>query len=151
LQASRGFEVLGGAVVAAHANQERGEVGVAVELAARAREVAVGVVVLAETDLREREVVEDACVAGREFGRALQLVNSRAVVAVQVERVAEVVQGFRVAFVHVNGARVRIFGAVVQPLLVVCDGEKAVRLTQAGVERGGARQLRNRLVQTTLF
>src|SRR5207248_916185 len=71
LNPARGFEVFGGLVVAAHAYQERGDVRVAHELAARAREVAVGVVVLAETGLREREVVEDARVRGREPRRAL--------------------------------------------------------------------------------
>src|ERR1044071_8636247 len=89
LELARGFEVLDGLVLAPRADQHRGDVGATLELALGAREVAVGVVVLAEPDLRQREVVEDARVAGREPRGPLQLVHGRAVVAVQVERVAE--------------------------------------------------------------
>ena len=105
--------MLDGLVFAAHADEERGDVRVAVELAARAREVVVGVVVLAEPRLREREVVEYSLVRGREPRGALQTVNRRAVVAAEVERVAEVVEGLRVVLVRVNGVLVGVLRAFV--------------------------------------
>ena len=103
LRAASGLIVFDGFTVASRAFEHGGDVETTLILAAGAREAAVSVLVLAEAALREREVVPDALVRGREARGALEACDGRAVIAAQLERVAEVVQSLRVRFV-VEGA-----------------------------------------------
>ena len=72
---------------------------------------------LAETAIRETQVVENSFVVRREFRSTFRTIDRRAVIAVLIQREAEVVQRLRVFF-ELHSAFKRFLRAIAEAFLV---------------------------------